>query len=228
MGGGWKNFKQNRTAAFFCCLLESALKWSISMYNFVFLWCCNRERKKSRTSIDISQSPSLCEPPGWSWGGICKYRLSACPFIGSKSSTLLLAHTPSLVQRADYLEGRASAAGFLHSICVYGAETFQQTDWHYLPSFLCSLLRSSFFFRLLQHTFVLFSFPSPFPLPLQYHQFSPCSVLRAQNFVSEQPEDVQDKMLLMLELFGLHASSRAHWRKQDFPCAKEQHNTQRS
>lgn len=70
--------------------------------------------------MTLAVSPPLCaEQSGWSWGGICKYRPSVClPLQRQQSSTLLLAHTPSLMQSADYLEGRASSAG-LTRLCVY-------------------------------------------------------------------------------------------------------------
>lgn len=78
------------------------------MYNFVFLWWCNRERKKSDTSSDISQSPSLCEPPGWSWGGICKYRLSICLPLHRQQEQHIASCTHTLTRAESRLLRRSS------------------------------------------------------------------------------------------------------------------------
>lgn len=136
---------------------------------------CMEEEKKERGE-ELPYHPLCAEQPAWSWGGICKYSQSVClPLQRQSNSTLLLAHTPSLMQSAEDLKGRALSAGLTHAyvcvcVCLCGAETFLETHLHTLPSFPLSYSPLSPF-PSSSTPLCCFPCPSSSPLPLQPQLF---------------------------------------------------------
>lgn len=156
--------------------------------------------------------------------------LSACPFRGSRAARCL-SHThphSCRVQRTWWVEPSQQVSHTLACVCVYGAETFLETHSHTLPSF--SPLSCSHLSPFPSSSTPLCCFPCPLFLspPSSASLVSLCSVLCAQSAVSVRAGSALDEMLLMLQLFGLHVSFRAHWRRQDCTWAGElRHNTLR-
>lgn len=79
-----------------------------------------------------------------------------------------------------------------------------------LSILLPTVFRSPFSFPLLQHTFVLFSLPLFLSPPFSATTFPSALPHVCRLWLVSELRECWGEMLLMLQLFGLHASVRAH------------------
>lgn len=172
---------------------------------------CETEEEGKSNQLILAVSPPLVwsSQAGLGVGYANPGRLSACPFRGSRAARCFL-HTHPHSRRVQRTWRLKPTQQVSHTLHVYGAETFLET--HSSLLLLSSVLLSSFSLPLLLlHTFVLFSLPLFLSPPLFSLTSSPSAlsdVLRL--WLVHETEGVRGEMLLMLQLFGLNVSFRAH------------------
>ena len=115
----------------------------------IYLCVCEKEREKQSPNHISSHSspPPLCaEQPGWSWGGICKCRLSVRLPLQQAAEQHAASCTHTLTAECRELGRLKPSQQVSHKhVCVYTElKLFLETHSHTLfpPPFLCPVLLS--------------------------------------------------------------------------------------
>jgi len=124
--------------------VSNITKQLVLLYLQGYIYVCITQRESESWNDISSQSPPHpCSAPrlelGWDMQmkAVCLPAPSEAAQLHAASCT----HTPSLMQSADCLEGRASSAGLRHAcMCVCGAETLDRSRSLLPHSLLCPAL----------------------------------------------------------------------------------------